>query len=232
MRNKIINIDCREFELPDDCLIISDPPYNINYKYLEYSDSMTEEEYMDLFKIFKGKKCVFIHYPEETIKYIIPSMGVPTEIVSWVYNSMNKRQHRMISWYNCKPDFSKVKQPYKNITDKRIIERINNGHKGADIYDWWDIDLVKNVSKEKTEYTNQIPEEIINRIIKTTATYELILDPFNGSGTTCAVAQKLGFDWLGLDVSKAAIDIANKRMKPLLNELFNEKNKQETSNPK
>lgn len=219
--NKIHNIDCRKAEIPNEALIISDPPYNIGYSYLEYSDKMTEDEYFDLFKVFKGRKCVFIHYPEETIKYVIPAMGLPTEIVSWVYNCNTKRQHRMISWYNCKPDFSKVKHPYKNLKDKRILKRIAEGHKGADIYDWWEIDLVKNVSDEKTEYTNQIPEEVIARIIKTTAQEnEIITDPFNGSGTTCVVAQKLGFNWLGLDVSKEAVRVANQRMKPLLNGLF------------
>ena len=219
--NKIHNIDCRKAELPKQSLIISDPPYNIGYSYLEYSDKMSEAEYFDLFKVFKGRKCVFIHYPEETIKYIIPAMGLPTEIVSWVYNCNTKRQHRMISWYNCKPDFSKEKQPYKNLNDKRILKRIAEGHKGADIYDWWEIDLIKNVSDEKTEYTNQIPEEVIARIIKTTAEEnEIITDPFNGSGTTCVVAQKLGFNWLGLDVSKEAVRVANQRMKPLFNGLF------------
>ena len=219
--NKIHNIDCRKVRLPKECLIISDPPYNIGYSYLEYSDKMNEDEYFSLFEVFVGHKCVFIHYPEETIKYIIPAMGIPTEIVSWVYNSNTKRQHRMISWYNCKPDFSKVKQPYKNLKDKRILKRIAEGHKGADVYDWWEIDLIKNVSDEKTEYTNQIPEEVIARIIKTTAEEnQIIVDPFNGSGTTCIAAKKLGFNWIGLDVSKEAVRVANERMNPLINELF------------
>ena len=217
---QIINIDAREFNYPDNCLIISDPPYNIGYKYLEYSDKMTEQGYLDMFKTFIGKKCVFIHYPEETIKYIIPAMGCPTKCVSWVYNSNTPREHRMISWYNCKPDFSKFKQPYKNQTDKRVLKRMLEGSEGTNLYDWWDIDLVKNVSAEKTEYTNQIPEEVISRIIKITATNEIIIDPFNGSGTTCAVAEKLGFNWIGLDVSIEAIRVANKRINPLINNLF------------
>lgn len=222
--NKIHNIDCRNAELPGKSLIVSDPPYNIGYSYLEYSDKMTENEYFELFKAFQGKRCVFIHYPEETIKYIVPAMGLPTEIVSWVYNSNTKRQHRMISWYNCKPDFSKFKQPYKNLKDSRILKRIAEGSKGADVYDWWEIDLVKNVSHQKTEYTNQIPEEVIARIIKTTASEDdIILDPFNGSGTTCVVAEKLGFNWIGLDVSKEAVRVANERMKPLIHDLFKPK---------
>ena len=220
MKNRFINKDCRNVNLPSDCLIISDPPYNIGYKYLEFNDKMDNSEYIDMFKKFKGMKCVFIHYPEDTIRFIIPALGSPTKCVSWVYNSNTTREHRMISWYNCLPDFSKVKQPYKNQTDKRVLKRMLEGSEGTNLYDWWEIDLVKNVSKEKTEYTNQIPEEVISRIIKTTATNEIIVDPFSGSGTTCCVAQKLGFDWLGLDVSQKAIEISEKRMKPLTNNLF------------
>ena len=48
------------------------------------------------------------------------------------------------------PDFKKVKQPYKNLHDKRIKKLIENGSEGARLYDWFDdIELVKNVSKEK-----------------------------------------------------------------------------------
>mgnify|MGYP003115671178 FL=1 len=219
--NQIHNKDCRKVKYDKDDLIITDPPYNIDYSYLEYKDKMTELEYYKLFKIFKDKRCVFIHYPEETIKYIVSALGVPNKVVSWIYNSNTKKQHRMISWFNCKPDFSKVKQPYKNINDKRIIKRIAEGHDGADLYDWWNIDLVKNTSSQKTEYTNQIPEEVISRIIKTTANKkDTIVDPFSGSGTTCVVAQKLGYNWKGYDVSSKAVEIANKRLQPLLNNLF------------
>ena len=126
----------------------------------------------------------------------------------------------MISWYNCSPDFSRVKQPYKNLNDKRIIERIANGSEGADLYDWWDIDLVKNTSDEKTEYTNQIPERVIYNILKTTANEDdLVFDPFSGSGTTCAVAQKMGLDWVGCDVSEKAVEVAKERINKLCQEI-------------
>jgi DNA modification methylase len=213
--NKIYNSDCRKIasDLPANSLIISDPPYNIGFDYPEYGDVMSEEEYIEMFCLFQHLPCVFIHYPEEMIKYVCPAMGHPDEIVSWVYPSNLGRQHRMIAWFNCKPDFSKVKQPYRNPTDKRVAKLIAGGSEGTNIYDWWEIDLVKNVSEEKQPYTNQIPEEVIARIIRTTATgNEIIVDPFNGSGTTCAVADKLGFNWIGIDVSPKAIEIATKRI--------------------
>lgn len=217
--NEIYKADCRPLieKLPVNSLIISDPPYNIGFDYPEHDDSMSEEEYIEMFSLFQQRRCVFIHYPEEMIKYVCNVMGCPDEIVSWVYPSNIGRQHRMIAWFNCKPDFSKVKQPYRNPTDKRIMELIAKGSKGTDIYDWWEIDLVKNVSEEKQPYTNQIPEEVIARIIKTTAhKRDVIVDPFNGSGTTIAVAKKLEYDWIGIDKSAKANEIALRRISSCL----------------
>lgn len=214
MINKFHNIDFREIEIPPNSLIISDPPYNIKFNYPDYKDNMEKGEYIDMFRLFVGKPCVFIHYPEPMIEFICTALGVPKKTVSWVYNSNTNRQHRMIAWFNCKPDLSKVKQPYKNLKDKRIIERINRGEEGASLYDWWNVDLIKNVSEQKENYTNQIPEEIIARIIKTTAQPDqIIFDPFCGSGTTCVVADKLGHDWIGTDISPTVIKICNYRLK-------------------
>lgn len=216
------NIDCRKVanKLPENSLIISDPPYNIGFDYPEYGDKMNDKDYIEMFEMYKDYPCVFINYPEEMIKYICKALGTPNEIVTWCYPSNIGKQHRMIAWFNCKPDLSKVKQPYKNPTDKRVAERIKNGSEGTSLYDWWEINLVKNVSAEKQPYTNQIPEEVISRIIKTTAQEnQVIVDIFNGSGTTCAVAEKLGFDWIGIDVSSKAIEISQIRLSKL-NSLF------------
>src|SRR5699024_9637904 len=86
-----------------------------------------------------------IHYPEETMKYFIPALGVPDVVNTWCYNSnLPNRQHRLINFYNLKPDYKKVLQPFKNPNDKRIKERIKKGVKGARSYDWFnDIQLVQ-----------------------------------------------------------------------------------------
>ena len=141
-------------------------------------------------------------------------MGVKCEqVVSWVYNSNTGKQHRLISWWGCKPDFRKIRQPYKNLNDKRIKARIAAGKTGAKPYDWWEINQVKNVSKEKTNHPCQIPEEIIRRIILITAKPgELIIDPFGGSGTTAKVAKDLGFDSIIYETDPTYIDIIKERV--------------------
>ena len=197
----------------ENTLIITDPPYNVGWKYDTYKDNLSEEEYANLFMYFQGYKFVVIHYIEHIIKYIVPYMGVPTKCVQWIYNSNMGKQHRTIAWFNCKPDFSKVKQKPKNPDDIRVNTEVK-------LYDWWNINLIKNVSKEKEDYSNQIPEKVIGNIIKITATNETIFDPFMGTGTTLAVATKLGFKYIGSDISEKAYNITKTRLSKTENNLF------------
>ena len=208
----IINKDFRECKIPSG-LTITDPPYNQNYHYHNYKDKLKMNEYIELLSKIP-QPCVIIHYPEETINLLPLAMKSKCEqVVTWVYNSNTGKQSRCISWWGCKPDFRKVTQPYKNPNDKRVKKLIENGKSGSKLYDWWEINQVKNVSKEKTSHPCQIPEEVIRRIILTTAKEnELIIDPFAGSGTTLKVAQNLGFNYLGFEIDKEYIEIIKNRL--------------------
>jgi site-specific DNA-methyltransferase (adenine-specific) len=209
---QIINSDFRNENIPKG-LVITDPPYNQGYAYNSYSDRMTEEEYIELLSHIPTP-CVIIHYPEETINILPKAINAKCEqVVCWVYNSNTGKQSRLISWWGCKPDFRKVLQPYKNLNDKRIQKRIEEGKIGAKLYDWWEINQVKNVSKEKTEHPCQIPEEVIRRIILITAKPDdTIIDVFAGSGTTNKVANDLGFDTIGYEVDEFYCDIIKNRI--------------------
>lgn len=210
---KIINEDFRECDIPDG-LVITDPPYNQGYVYNEYKDRMSEEDYVELLSHIPTP-CVIIHYPEETINLLPRAIKEKCDqVVCWVYNSNTGKQSRLISWWGCKPDFKKVLQPYKNLKDKRIQQRISEGKTGAKLYDWWEINQVKNVSKEKTEHPCQIPEEVIRKIILTTAKEgQTIIDVFAGSGTTLKVAQDLGYDTIGYEVDGTYCKIIENRLK-------------------
>jgi len=214
--NRIYCGDCREFmdKISRNAFIISDPPYNQKYHYDNYSDNLSADEYRSLlFQAFEGRKSVIMHYPEKTIKILATlDLGECNEVVSWVYNSNTAKQHRLITWWNCKPDFKKIPQEYKNPTDKRIKQRIADG-KTCRSYDWWEVNQVKNVSKGSNAHSCPIPEEIARRIIKsTTDKGDLIVDPFCGSGTVLKVAKELGRNYIGIEISQEYVDIANKRL--------------------
>ena len=208
----IINNDFRNHIIPAG-LVIKDPPYNQGYAYNNYNDKLNEEDYIDLLSKIP-RPCVIIHYPEETINILPKAFNTKCEqVVSWVYNSNTGKQSRLISWWGCKPDFKKVRQPYKNLNDKRIQQRISEGKTGAKLYDWWEIDQVKNVSKEKTGHPCQIPEVLIERIILTTAEpNQLVIDVFGGCGTTAKVAQRLGFDSITYEIDAHYCNIINQRI--------------------
>jgi len=195
--------------------IITDPPYNVGYKYPDYNDNMPSSVYIELLSHLKPHKTVMIHYPEAFCGGVGEAIGRPSKLVQWVYNSNLGRQHRSIGWFGCKPDLTKVKQPYKNPNDKRVKKLIEEGSQGTRLYDWWEINLVKNVSKDKVDtFTNQIPLEVLERIILTTTNEgDTILDPFFGSGSIYFACKKTNRKCIGIEQSLIHIESFMKREK-------------------
>lgn len=207
----IINADSRDVmhKLPRG-LVVSDPPYNVGYHYDGYKDNLTTEEYQELIRAVCPLPCVLIHYAEDLCALSLKLEEVPEKMVAWVYPSNTARQWRGIAWWGCKPDFRKDGQPYKNPTDKRIAQRIADG-KQCRLYDWWEVNQVKNVGAEKTEHPCQIPQEIMRRILKITDC-RLVIDPFAGSGTTLAAAKQLGIPSIGIERNEKYCEIAARRV--------------------
>ena len=213
---KLYNGDCRSIlksVQTENSIIVTDPPFNIGYHYNSYKDRMNENEYFNMLsEICGGGQFVIIHYPEELYKLAIKLGIAPTRVVSWVYNSNTGKQHRDIAFFNVKPDFSKVRQPYKNPTDKRIQKRIAEGKTGAKLYDWWNVNQIKNVSKEKTEHPCQMPLDVMKKIIGILPEDKIIIDPFMGSGTTGRACKDLGRDFIGIELDEKYYKIAEERI--------------------
>lgn len=78
---------------------------------------------------------------------------------------------------------------------------------GVPMGDVWDIGVIAPVSKERTGYPSQKPEALLERIVTALSNEdEWVLDPYAGSGTTLAVAARLGRKFLGIDQSPVAIE--------------------------
>jgi len=104
--------------------------------------------------------------------------------------------------YKPKVNIDSVTQPYKNPTDKRVRKLIASGKKGTHLYNWWEINLVKNVSKDKELYANQIPNEVLKRLILvTTDKRNKVLDPMCGTGSTVVAAHREGRVGVGVDLN-------------------------------
>ena len=221
---KLFNGDCNEL-LPriisttNKPVIVSDPPFNVGYHFNQYKDSMPDKEYWEtMTRIFSGCPCVVIHYPEALYKLCLCLGKVPSKVVSWVYPSNTGKQHRDIAFFDVNPDFRKVRQPYKNPNDKRIKARIAEGHEGGRLYDWWEINQVKNVSKEKTKHPCQMPLEVMDRIIGILPNDVTIIDPFMGSGTTGVSAVKAGQRFIGIEMDSVYFEIAERRISNAISE--------------
>ena len=78
---------------------------------------------------------------------------------------------------------------------------------------WSDIFPVNSQAKERIDYPTQKPEALLERIIKASSNEgDLVADFFCGSGTTAAVAEKLGRKWICTDLGKFAIHTTRKRL--------------------
>jgi len=78
---------------------------------------------------------------------------------------------------------------------------------------WNDISLINSQAEERIGYPTQKPEALLERIIKASSNEgDLVADFFCGSGTTAAVAEKLGRRWITSDLSKTAIQVARSRL--------------------
>ena len=209
------------FKKQQKYIIVTDPPFNVGYKYNTYKDRMSEEDYREmLYEIFcwDSAPSVVIHYPEQLYQLAVDMGRPPARVVSWVYNTNNRRQHRDIAFFGIYPDFKRVLQPYKNPNDKRIQRLIANGSLGTPIYDWWNVNIVKNTSKEKTAHPCQMPLQVMKNIIGILPDDYIIIDPFMGSGTTGVACRQLNRKFIGIELDKEYYDIACKRISEVNNE--------------
>src|SRR5207247_10389036 len=77
---------------------------------------------------------------------------------------------------------------------------------------WTDIFVINPVANERLDYPTQKPESLLERIIKFSSNEgDIVADFFVGSGTTLAVAEKLGRKWIGADLGKFSIHTTRKR---------------------
>lgn len=127
----------------------------------------------------------------------------------WVFNPQKEKSY-MHEWSGENP-----KQTYYS-DEKGRYTLVN-------VKDWWqDIGMLATSAHERVDYPTQKPEPLLERVIKVSSNKgDIVLDCFAGSGTTSAVAEKLGRKWIMIDSSKLAIYTIQKRMLNLKVEIGN-----------
>lgn len=141
--------------------------------------------------------------------------GYKSSVNNWI------RNHDTILFYSKNKDyiFNKEYIPYP----EGYVRRDGNAPtgKGYPIEDTWNctaLDSLDSIqlmsfSKEKVGYSTQKPEKLLERIIAASSNENsIVADFFGGSGTTAAVAEKLGRRWITSDLGKPACMIMRKRL--------------------
>lgn len=154
------------------------------------------------------------------------------DILYW-YSKGDSHIYNVITEDLQEPKLLKRKKWDKN--SKKIVNiRDENGKLVYDEYnegkvdDVWSIDIIGATSGERLDYPTQKPFELVERIISASSNPgDLILDCFIGSGTTAAVAQKLGRRWIGCDINKGAIQTTARRVQYIISEQVKEAHRPE-----
>jgi adenine-specific DNA-methyltransferase len=158
----------------------------------------------------------FFSFQREIIWRIGWLSGYKTKAKNWI------RNHDTVLYYTKNPDkftFNKEYIPYAD--DYRRRDGAKPEGAGYPMEDTWncsEVDKLDSIqimsfSSEKTGYDTQKNENLLSRIIKASSNKDdIVLDCFGGSGTTAAVAEKLGRRWITCDLGRYAIHTSRKRL--------------------
>jgi DNA modification methylase len=114
----------------------------------------------------------------------------------------------------------KMQPVTKKIEGERVWLRDESGNRVYEmgkaetkIGDVWEVPYINPVASERLGYATQKPEALLQNVVSASSNVgDLVADFFCGSGTTLAVAEKLGRRWIGCDLSRWAIHVSRKRL--------------------
>ncbi len=185
------------------------------------------------------------HYLKVLLDRIFGIRNFQSEII-WNYKRWSNSKkgllnnHQIILFYSKSADFkfNKIYTEYSETTniDQILQERVRdergksvykydqNGEvilgkskKGVPLSDVWDIPYLNPKAKERVGYPTQKPILLLEQIIKlVTDENDIVLDPFMGSGTTLVAAKMLNRRYIGIDISKKAVELAAARLESLI----------------
>ena len=188
-------------------------------------------------RILKPTGSLYLHidhtahaYAKVLLDNIFGRRNFRNEIV-WFYKAMSSakrhfpRKHDTLLWYSKGNNYvfngDAVREEYDPQTVKRYEKPVEfpGGYtavmnkKGRLPYDVWEIPPLRNVSKENVGYPTQKPLALYERIIKASSNEgDVALDPHCGCATTPVAAERLGRQWIGMDIWPGAYQMVLDRL--------------------
>lgn len=214
-------------------LVFGDPPFNINHKYDEYDDRKDRPAYMTFAagwligaaRLLKPTGSMFVAIGDDYVaeyKQLLGELGLHMRNwIIWHYTfgphqeKKFGRDHAHILYFTK----HRVQFTFNSDAIRIESERQRSGDKRANPKgrvpgDVWQFPRLPGNAKERTGHPCQMPEAILERIILAASRPgEIVFDPFGGSGTTLAVAKRLGRRFLGVELSTAYCQMIRKRLK-------------------
>ena len=230
-------------QFPDNSidLIFTSPPYNFGLDYDNQDDAHKWDAYFEkLFAIFDecirilkygGRIAVNVqplfsdYIPSHHMisNFFIQKKMIWKGEILWEKNNYNCKYTAWGSWKSPSSPYLKYTWEFIEIFSKGSLKKKGNPENAditADEFKQWVVakwSIAPERNMKKYGHPAMFPEELALRVIKLFSFVgDVVLDPFNGVGTTTAVAQKLGRKFVGIDISQEYCDIAQERLKPTL----------------
>lgn len=220
-------------------LVFSDPPFNIGKNYQSHQDRMQKKDYQILirnsislsYEMLKDGGSIFLSINDENVAYCYQILEHYLfrfrNWIIWEYNfgnycSTKFGRNKTHILYFCKGDkpnkfnADDVLVPSARQTKYNDKRAVSKGRVPGDV---WDFPRVCGTFKErnKKKHPCQMPETVLDRIIRVaTDPGDWVLDPFAGTGTTLAVANRLGRNSLGVEISEEYCQGIQQRIPELL----------------
>lgn len=240
--NQIIHGDCLELlkEIPDNTIdmTFADPPFNLKKGYNNYKDSLKFQEYIEwcemwiieMVRITKPTGSILLHNIPKWLTYFATILNKYANFKHWItwdaptapMGKTLQPNHYGILLYakdagNLK--FYEVRCPHKRDRKTKYLSKDYGGKKaglhpfGPLVSDVWvDIHRIKH-NKYRDEHPCQLPIHLLERIVlMTTDEFDLVLDPFSGTGTTAIAAQRLGRNYIGFELDRSYVEITNHKL--------------------
>ncbi len=240
--DKVVCSDCIDVlkRIPDNSvdLILTSPPYNFDREYEEYHDVIGWQSYFNkLFAVldecirilkFGGRivlnvQPVFSDYiPSHHIisHHMMEQKMIWRGEILWEKNNFNCNIYAFGSWKSPSCPYLKYTWEYLEIFSKGSIKHKGNSScidiTGDEFKNWvmakWNI--APETRQKSFGHPAMFPEALVERVLKLFSFQnDVVIDPFNGAGTTTLVAKRLNRRYLGIDISSVYCKTAERRIK-------------------
>lgn len=242
--NSIICADSLEFlkKLPDNCIdiIFTSPPYNFGLDYDTHDDTANWDKYYEmLFDIFN--ECIrvlkyggrFVVNVQPLYSDYIPAHHIISNFfiqkkmiwkseILWEKNNYNCKMCSYGSWKSPSSPYMKYTWEFIEVYCKGDLKKAGsseNADISAEEFKSWVVakwSIAPERHMKEYGHPAMFPENLVERVLKLFSFKgDVVLDPFNGAGTTTVVAKRTGRKYLGIDISPEYCETAEKRIKEL-----------------